>query len=181
MKKFFHTEVNAGDGIAIFSLALFVLSFIILFFTGCMTEKKAVNKVINSGKLPELCAKFYPADVVYKPGDTIIRTEMVYIPGKSSITVKNDTIFNYRTDTITRHVLTFVHDTIKIELTSKIEAIRADWASCNKQLQIMAQQIVNEKADKERVVGKLTTAYFIIAGLVAMFGVGIFLRIKGIL
>lgn len=185
MKKILYSTVPLGMGIFYYSMFLIIFSLLLLMATGCASEKKALqkaqNKVIQSGTLSDLCAKFFPPNTQYKAGDTVVKYEYQYLPGQVVTRIKNDTTQIERVDTVYKLKTLFLHDTLTIESTAKLDAVRQDWRAVMDNNGRLNNALLIEKDESDKYKKQRNTAYISVAGLAGIFILAIFLRIKGIL
>jgi len=163
-----------------FYIAWAIVALIII-LSGCKSLEKAQNRVINSGTLPDLCAKFYPATV--SKGDTIYSIDTAYIklpPDLSRDTfhiLYGDTVLLPSAKTIQRITITkIVHDTIIDQ--AKLKSCQNKWEESVKQNSVINSMLTEAnrklvKSEKEKM-----WAIGIIIALIVVPAVIIFIRGK---
>jgi hypothetical protein len=174
MRRFLNTEISWGSAGALYGLFLYIFSLIMMICSSCSTEKKALvkaqNKVINSGTLADLCAKFYPARV--SKGDTIYRIDTAYSTRDTTIykLLDGDTTFItlpqlVKTITISKTIHDTLIDEAKLKATdSKLqEALTRNEKLIQEKLSDQ-KEIDNAKHARNKSVGLLI-------GLVLLAGV----------
>lgn len=185
MLKFLTQDVEGPVVLKTTGLSFFIFAIILLLLTGCASQQKALqkaqNKVIASGTLSELCAKFFPPNIQFVPGDTVVKIEREYSPGTVSYYVKNDTVFQTINDTIYIRKNVLIHDTLRLESTAKIDAITRDWKAIMDNNGELNNRLLIQKEEVDKYKSQRNTAYLCVAGLAGLIGLSIFLRIKGVL
>lgn len=179
MKKILYYEMTLGKCLSLLSLALFVLSFILLLCSGCMTEEKATNYLASKGKLAGICADKYPPKIT--PGKPVFKSDTIFTPGPSvecppakidTITGKPEKVYVHCPPTKTVHDSVYVHDII--ENFARIKAQEAQISELNNKL--LVSQASENKAEK-----KAANRLWVIIGLAVCDALIIFLRIKSII
>lgn len=185
MLKFLTQDIPGSVALKTTGIAFFLFAIILLFLCGCASEKRvlqnAQNKVISSGTLSDLCAKFFPPNIQYKAGDTVVKYEYQYLPGQVITKIKNDTTQIERVDTIYKLKTLFLHDTLTVESTAKLDVVREDWRAVMDNNGRLNNELVISKDETAKYKEQRNTAYIAVTGLAVVFGLAIFLRIKGIL
>lgn len=107
----------------------FILICLIVFIGGCITPKKAMQKLDSSGKGSEYCATRFPVKTEYIKGDSVVSFDTIYqYMGGEPIF---DTVYSYSKDTIlvtktvpvTKYITKTITrtDTVVKESTAKLD------------------------------------------------------------
>lgn len=147
--------------------------FIILttfFLAGCLTPKKAMQKLDSSGKGGEYCAIRFPVKTEYIKGDSVVSFDTIYQYGSAEpifdtiyssqidtiIRTKTVPVTKYITKTITRIDTVIKESTAKLDTaTRRINALEAENTLIRK-----ANELIQAKADKAKK--QRNTAYWLI-------------------
>lgn len=153
---------------------------LVLLFLGllqsCTTERKVLNYLSKNPLLgATFCATKYPIKTDYIKGKDSLRIDTITIKGDSVICPPNTVAtkvkcpdakilerWNYRTDTLIK------------ENTARLDSLQIIYITKDKEYQ-------KEKIAKETSQNKATKRLYYIIGLLAIFGVGIVLKIKRII
>lgn len=161
---------------------VFIVTMCILVaLSGCKSLEKSQNRVINSGTLPDLCAKFYPATVI--KGDTLYSTDTAWIYSPPDLSrdsfhvLYGDTVFLTSTAKIQRITITkIVHDTIIDE--AKLAVCQREWTHVMNKNSEMSQEILKITEDKNKAFKDRNWAIGILASVILGFAIFTFIRGK---
>lgn len=122
-------------------------------FSGCISEHKAVNYMINhENVLSELCASKYPIKKTYIKGktDTITKSDTTIIAGPIIPCPDNKEVKCPDNKIIYKNIYIDRVDTIELENTAKVYSLENKLASKSYDLSEANKNLENERTSKDR-------------------------------
>lgn len=165
----------------------YLLILTTFFLAGCLTPKKAMQKLDSSGKGSEYCATRFPVKTEYIKGDSVVSFDTIYqyvdgepifdtiynVTRDTVLVTKQVPVIKYITKTITRIDTVIKESTAKLDTANRrINALQAENGLIRQANDMLQAKL--DKAKKQR-----NTAYWLIILLfVALFRKPIYTLIK---